>query len=63
VTVIDTAGIHETRDPVEKGAPAYAAEAELLLWLVDASRLAEYDAILAKAVADPERSLGLLMDR
>ena len=40
VTVIDTAGIRETDDPVEqegvRRARARAAEADLVLWLVDA---------------------------
>src|SRR6202048_2426641 len=40
VTVIDTAGIRETKDPVEqegvRRARARAAEADLVLWLVDA---------------------------
>src|ERR1700676_3325134 len=40
VTVIDTAGIRETQDPVEqegvRRARARAAEADLVLWLVDA---------------------------
>jgi tRNA modification GTPase len=40
VTVIDTAGIRETTDPVEqegvRRARARAAEADLVLWLVDA---------------------------
>jgi tRNA modification GTPase len=40
VTVIDTAGIRETADPVEqegvRRAQARAAEADLVLWLVDA---------------------------
>jgi tRNA modification GTPase len=40
VTVIDTAGIRETEDPVEqegvRRARARAAEADLILWLVDA---------------------------
>ena len=42
VTVIDTAGIRETADPVEqegvRRARARAAEADLVLWLVDAQR-------------------------
>ena len=41
VTVIDTAGIRETSDPVEqegvRRARARAAEADLVLWLVDSS--------------------------
>src|ERR1019366_8241784 len=40
VTVIDTAGIRETDDPVEqegvRRARARAADADLVLWLVDA---------------------------
>src|SRR5215212_5783926 len=40
VTVIDTAGIRETKDPVEqegvRRAQARAADADLVLWLVDA---------------------------
>jgi tRNA modification GTPase len=42
VTVIDTAGIRETADPVEqegvRRARARAAEADLVLWLVDGER-------------------------
>ena len=42
VTVIDTAGIRETDDPVEqegvRRARARAAEADLVLWLADAQR-------------------------
>jgi tRNA modification GTPase len=42
VTVIDTAGIRETSDPVEqegvRRARARAAEADLVLWLADAER-------------------------
>jgi tRNA modification GTPase len=42
VTVIDTAGIRETEDPVEqegvRRARTRAAEADLVLWLVDAER-------------------------
>jgi tRNA modification GTPase len=42
VTMIDTAGIRETDDPVEqegvRRARARAAEADLVLWLVDAGR-------------------------
>jgi len=42
VTVIDTAGIRETDDPVEREgvrrARARAAEADLVLWLIDATR-------------------------
>ncbi len=42
VTVIDTAGIRETDDPVEqegvRRARARAAEADLVLWLVDAQQ-------------------------
>lgn len=45
VTVIDTAGIRETDDPVEqegvRRARARAAEADLVLWLTDATRSAD----------------------
>ena len=45
VTVIDTAGIRETDDPVEqegvRRARARAAEADLVLWLADAARCDE----------------------
>jgi tRNA modification GTPase len=44
VTVIDTAGIRETDDPVEqegvRRARMRAAEADLVLWMVDAQHLA-----------------------
>lgn len=47
VTVIDTAGIRETDDPVEeegvRRARARAAEADLLLWMVDAQHVASGD--------------------
>jgi tRNA modification GTPase len=45
VTVLDTAGIRETDDPIEqegvRRANARAAEANLILWIVDASLMAE----------------------
>jgi tRNA modification GTPase len=51
VTVIDTAGIRETADPVEqegvRRARSRAAEADLVLWLVDSVE-AELEAFLAK---------------
>ena len=47
VTVIDTAGIWETRDPVEqegvRRARARAAEADLVLWLFDSAAAARPD--------------------
>ena len=46
VTVIDTAGIRETDDPVEqegvRRARARAAEADLVLWLADAAAANRY---------------------
>ena len=46
VTVIDTAGIRETDDPVEqegvRRARARAAEADLVLWLADAQQHARF---------------------
>jgi tRNA modification GTPase len=49
VTVIDTAGIRETQDPVEqegvRRARARAAEADLVLWLVDADDGADFDEV------------------
>src|SRR5258707_4079198 len=51
VTVIDTAGVRETDDPVEqegvRRARARAAEADLVLWLVDA----EHEKVLHQGVA------------
>ena len=51
VTVIDTAGIRETDDPVEqegvRRARARAAEADLVLWLADA----EHERILHEGAA------------
>ena len=52
VTVIDTAGIRETDDPVEQEgvarARARAADADLVLWLADSSkRRYEHDAAAA----------------
>ena len=47
VTVIDTAGIRDTDDPVEqegvRRARARAAEADLVLWLIDAARERNFD--------------------
>ena len=47
VTVIDTAGIRETDDPVEREgvrrARARAAEADLVLWLIDATHEKDFD--------------------
>ena len=47
VTVIDTAGIRETDDPVEREgvrrAQARAAEADLVLWLIDATYEKNFD--------------------
>src|SRR4030088_2511260 len=47
VTVIDTAGIRQTDDPVEREgvrrARARAAEADLVLWLVDATHEKNFD--------------------
>lgn len=47
VTVIDTAGIRETEDPVEqegvRRARARAEDADLVLWLVEAGRAADPD--------------------
>ena len=51
VTVIDTAGIRETDDPVEqegvRRARARAAEADLVLWLADA----QHEKILSEGAA------------
>src|SRR6266480_3019364 len=47
VTVIDTAGIRETDDPVEqegvRRARARAAEADLVLWMIDATHEKNFD--------------------
>jgi tRNA modification GTPase len=67
VTVIDTAGIRETADPVEqegvRRARARAAEADLVLWLVDAPAVGQpHDAatpvwtVRNKIDLDPEKS-------
>jgi tRNA modification GTPase len=52
VTIIDTAGIRETADPVEeegvRRARSRAAEADLLLWLVDSAE-DEPEALLARS--------------
>lgn len=49
VTVIDTAGIRETEDPVEqegvRRARARAEDADLVLWLVEGRRVADPDAM------------------
>ena len=51
VTVIDTAGIRETDDPVEqegvRRARARAADADLVLWLADLSEGPTHDAAAA----------------
>jgi tRNA modification GTPase len=51
VTVIDTAGVRETDDPVEREgvrrAKAHASEADLVLWLVDAEN--PYEPVAAAA--------------
>ena len=55
VTVIDTAGIRETTDPVEqegvRRARARAAEADLVLWLVDAHDEENFEKSLQRAAA------------
>jgi tRNA modification GTPase len=67
VTVIDTAGIRETADPVEREgvrrARARAAEADLVLWLVDAPSAAQRQeaatpvwTVRNKIDLDPEKS-------
>jgi tRNA modification GTPase len=66
VTVIDTAGIRETADPVEqegvRRAQARAAEADLVLWLLDAPGAARREAatpvwtVRNKIDLDPEQS-------
>ena len=60
VTVIDTAGIRETDDPVEqegvRRARARAADADLVLWLVDAGRN-DVSALPATAAETPEAKI------
>lgn len=63
VTLLDTAGIRDTDDPVEfegvRRARERAASADLVLWVVDASAagaVAELEA--AGASADPDHSVG-----
>jgi tRNA modification GTPase len=55
VTVIDTAGIRETDDPVEqegvRRARARAAEADLVLWLVDAHDEENFEKSLEQVAA------------
>jgi tRNA modification GTPase len=55
VTVIDTAGIRETADPVEqegvRRARARAAEADLVLWLVDAHDEKNFEKSLEQGAA------------
>ncbi|WP_314953612.1 tRNA uridine-5-carboxymethylaminomethyl(34) synthesis GTPase MnmE [Bradyrhizobium cosmicum] len=64
VTVIDTAGIRETDDPVEqegvRRARARAEDADLVLWLVEGSRTVDPDAMrsLRKSADGSDRSGG-----
>ena len=64
VTVIDTAGIRETDDPVEqegvRRARARAADADLVLWLVEGGRAGDPDAMrpLRRSGADDPSSGG-----
>ena len=52
VTVIDTAGIRETEDPVEqegvRRARARSGDADLVLWLVDAGQAVDPDAVASR---------------
>jgi len=56
VTLLDTAGIRETSDPVElegvRRARERAAGADLVLWVVDASAAGQELSVAARAVAD-----------
>jgi tRNA modification GTPase len=64
VTVIDTAGIRETDDPVEqegvRRARARAEDADLVLWLVEGERAVDPDAMrsLGKSGDENNRSAG-----
>lgn len=63
VTVIDTAGIRETDDPVEqegvRRARARAEDADLVLWLVEGERAADPDATRSlRTSGDDQRSGG-----
>ncbi|MBR0906079.1 tRNA uridine-5-carboxymethylaminomethyl(34) synthesis GTPase MnmE [Bradyrhizobium liaoningense] len=64
VTVIDTAGIRETDDPVEqegvRRARARAEDADLVLWLVEGTRVVDAEAMrsLRKSRNDGDRSGG-----
>lgn len=64
VTVIDTAGIRETDDPVEqegvRRARARAEDADLVLWLVEGARVVDAEAMrsLRKSSNDGDRSGG-----
>ena len=64
VTVIDTAGIRETDDPVEqegvRRARARAAEADLVLWLTDGRRRADQHDGLARSGWCETRSISKL---
>ena len=58
VTVLDTAGIRESNDPVEQEgvsrARARAAEADLVLWVVDAGAATIAQPTIVKINGDPE---------
>lgn len=63
VTVIDTAGIRETDDPVEqegvRRARARAEDADLVLWLVEGERAADPDAVRSlRTAGEGQRSSG-----
>ena len=60
VTVLDTAGIRDTDDPVEREgvrrAGEQAAGADLVLWVVDATALAEEGRSRRSAAEQPDRA-------
>ncbi|WP_439395628.1 tRNA uridine-5-carboxymethylaminomethyl(34) synthesis GTPase MnmE [Bradyrhizobium sp. PMVTL-01] len=62
VTVIDTAGIRETEDPVEqegvRRARARAEDADLVLWLVEGGRAIDPEAMRSLRKSEDDRSNG-----
>src|SRR5436305_6259890 len=67
VTVLDTAGIRETNDPIEsegvRRASAQAADADLVLWILDASLLRELPPSPRPAQVTADGKLWILVNK